>query len=43
MKHVTVDEVMSWEPCEAYTRRRVTELFVECGVECVVERDEGSE
>jgi ribosomal protein L12E/L44/L45/RPP1/RPP2 len=27
MKRVTVDEVMSWEPCEKYTRTRVTELF----------------
>ena len=24
---VTVDQVMSWEPCEEYTRERVEELF----------------
>ena len=27
MKSVTVDDVMSWEPCEPHTRERVTSLF----------------
>ena len=27
MKRVTIDEVMSWHPCENYTRKRVTDLF----------------
>ena len=27
MKRVTIDTVMSWGPCEAYTRQRVTKLF----------------
>ena len=27
MKAVTVDQVLSWEPCEEYTHERVKELF----------------
>ena len=27
MKSVTIDDVMAWEPCNGYTRERVTELF----------------
>jgi hypothetical protein len=27
MKRVTIDQVMSWEPCEDYTRKRVAKLF----------------
>jgi hypothetical protein len=27
MRSVTVDQVLSWEPCEDYTRERIEELF----------------
>jgi hypothetical protein len=27
MKKITVDEIMSWEPCEEYPKSRVIELF----------------